>query len=77
MTLSKVRGYHYHPYATCITTGCTWKMNASGATRQLAKDHARFRGHHVQIIQENHDHWAPDDYDFATQDKTDEEIEAL
>lgn len=77
MALSKVRGYSFHPWAVCITTGCPWEMNSSGATRDLAKQHARNRGHHVQIVQETHDHWAPDGYDFGAQDKTDEEMDVL
>lgn len=77
MAISKVRGYSFHPWAVCITTGCAWQMNCSDATRDMAKQHARSRGHHVQIVQENYDHWAPDGYDFGAKDKTDEEMAAL
>lgn len=77
MSISKVRGYRLHPWAVCITSGCDWEMRSSGLTRDLAKRHAKIVGHHVQIVQENHDHWAPDNYDFSTRDKTDEEMAAL
>lgn len=77
MGISKVRGYNFHPWAVCITTGCSWQADPSSMTRVHAKQHAAWRGHHVQIVQENHDHWAPNDYDFETQDKSHEELEQL
>lgn len=77
MAISKVRGYTYQPWAVCITTGCKREWPASSATRDLAKQHAKTAGHHVQIVQENHDHWAPADYDFGAMDKSDEELAAM
>lgn len=76
MGISKVRGYSFHPWAICVTTGCPWKASASSGTRDEAKLHARLLQHHVQIVQENHGHWAPDGYDFDT-DKSDDELAYL
>lgn len=77
MSVDKVRGYNYHPWAVCITTDCQWEHRASDQTRRLAKEHVEIRGHHVQVVQENHDHYAPSDYEFAVEDKTDEELARL
>lgn len=76
MSVDKVRGYNFYPWAVCITAGCSWDLGASDRTRWMAKEHAKVKGHHVQVVQENHDHYAPSGYEFS-QDKSDDELKNL
>lgn len=52
-------------------------MRMSPSTRGRAKSHVKVAGHHIEIIVERHEQWAPDGYDFENNDKPVEEIQAM